>query len=193
MKFVLATANPGKIKEMCNILSTSEFEIVTRSDLGIDMEVEETGSTFLENALIKAQALCKETGLPAIADDSGLEVLALDGRPGVFSSSFGGTNLSDSERCTYLLSQMRGVKPKNARFVCTIVCYFPDGTYTVSEGECLGEIIDFPRGENGFGYDPVFLVEGFDKTMAELSTDEKNTVSHRGKALRKFVLQMLQM
>jgi len=190
MKFVLATANPGKIKEMQDILSTFGFDLVTRSDLGIEMEVEETGCTFLENALLKAQALCEATGLAAIADDSGLEVFALDGRPGVYSSSFGGNTLTDSQRCAYLISQLQGMEQKNAKFVCTIVCCFPDGTYTVAQGECFGEIIESPRGENGFGYDPVFLVDEVDKTMAELSADEKNAISHRGKALRKFVLQM---
>jgi len=190
MKFVLATANPGKVKEMSDILSAFEFDFVTRNELGIDMEVEETGCTFLENALLKAQALCEATGLPAIADDSGLMVEALDGQPGVYSSSFGGTELSDTERCAYLLSKLQNREQRRAKFVCTIVCYFPDATYIVSQGECPGEIIEILRGENGFGYDPVFLVDGLSKTMAELSATEKNAISHRGKALEKFVLQM---
>ena len=190
MKFVLATANPGKIKEMREILDAFNFDVVSRDDLGINMEVEETGSTFLENSLLKARALCEATGLPAISDDSGLVVFALDGEPGVYSSSYGGAALSDSERCAYLLSKLEDFEQKTAKFVCTIVCYFPDGTYTVAEGECLGEITQTPRGKNGFGYDPIFLVDGLTKTMAELSADEKNKVSHRGNALREFVLQM---
>jgi len=186
MKFALATANPGKIKEMLNILSGMGFELVTRDQLGIDFHVEETGLTFMENALLKAQAICDATGLPAIADDSGLVVMALNGEPGVFSSSYGGVDLSDEQRCKYLLEKMRDKEQNKAKFVCTIVCAFPSGEYLSAEGECDGEITFEPRGTNGFGYDPVFLVDGVGKTMAQLSPSEKNAVSHRGKALIKF-------
>jgi len=187
MKFVLATANPGKIREMQEVLSAFDIELVTRKELGIELEIQETGSTFLENALLKAKAICEVTGLPAIADDSGFIVDALNGRPGVDSSSYGGEGLSAKQRCEYLLEELKNVKVRRAKFVCTIVCAYPDGEVLVSEGECLGEIVNHPRGSGGFGYDPVFLADGYDKTMAELSHEEKNSISHRGKALRRFV------
>ena len=186
MKFVLATANKGKIREMREILSELGIEVMTQSELGMNIEVEETGTTFMENALLKAEAVCKATGLPAIADDSGLMVDALGGAPGVYSSSYGGDALSNADRCAYLLGDLRNVEQRRAKFVCTIVCVFPNGRIVSSDSECLGEIADSPRGDNGFGYDPVFLVEGAGKTMAELSQAEKNVVSHRGKALRNF-------
>ncbi|MCL2365656.1 MAG: XTP/dITP diphosphatase [Oscillospiraceae bacterium] len=188
MTFVLATANPGKVIEMKEILSGLDFDVVTRADMGIEIEVEETGQTFFDNAMLKARAISQATGLPAIADDSGLMVCALNDEPGVYSSTYGGAELTDTERCAYLLEHMKDQKQKSAKFVCTIVCFFPDDTYISCEGTCSGEIIAAPRGENGFGYDPVFLVSDTDKTMAELSSDEKNKISHRGEALRKFAL-----
>ena len=186
MRFVLATANPGKIQEMREILTELGIEFVTREELGIDLEIEETGSTFRENALLKAKAICDITGLPAISDDSGLMVDALDGEPGVNSSSFGGEELDGKQRYEYLLERLRGVEQRNAKFVCTIVCAFPDGRILTAEGECPGNIAASPRGSNGFGYDPVFFARGKSKTMAELSQEEKNSLSHRGKALRSF-------
>jgi len=188
MKYVLATDNPGKILEMREILSSLGIEITTRKELGVDVQIEETGSTFLENAMLKADAICRITGFPAIADDSGLIVDALDGAPGVYSSSYGGEELDDSGRCGYLLDNMRDIGQRSARFVCTIVCRFPDGRVISAEGECRGNIISAPRGCNGFGYDPVFLLEGSDMTMAELTSEQKNALSHRGKALRSFAL-----
>jgi len=192
VKFALATANPGKIKEMHTILSGLGIEVVTRDELGIDIDVEETGTTFLENATIKAKAICRASGIPSIADDSGLIVEALNGKPGVYSSSFGGEKLTADERCVYLLREMEKIKitgkpqQRSARFVCTIVCAFPDGYLLTATGECFGMIISEPRGSGGFGYDPVFLPEGWDRTMAELTPDEKNKISHRGKALITF-------
>lgn len=187
MRFVLASANPGKIREMREILSEYDIDIISRSDLGIDLDVEETGSTFMENALIKARAISEAAGLPAIADDSGLVVDALDGQPGVYSSSYGGDELDSSQRYLYLLEKMKGMEQRTARFVCTIVCVFPDGDCISAQGECRGSITNAPAGTGGFGYDPVFLVCGKDKTMSELTPGEKNEVSHRGEALRKFV------
>ena len=186
MTFVLATANPGKIKEMRTILMGSGYNIKTRKDLGIDLVIEETGHTFKENALLKARAICKASGLPAIADDSGLCVEALDGAPGLNSSSYGGEELEDEKRCEYLLEKMKNVEHRNAEFVCTIVCVFPDGSYLSAEGKCPGKIISEPEGSGGFGYDPVFVAEGTDRTLAQLTSSEKNTVSHRGAALRSF-------
>jgi len=186
MKFVLATANPGKIREMREILTGLGIEAVTREELGINIEIEETGSDFIENATLKASAICRMTGLPAIADDSGLVVETLGGEPGLMSSSYGGESLSNRERCEFLLRNMEGMEQRSAKFVCVIVCAFPDGSIITAQGECRGEILTFPRGVNGFGYDPIFLIEGMDKTMAEITQEEKNAVSHRGAALRDF-------
>ncbi|MCL2151340.1 MAG: RdgB/HAM1 family non-canonical purine NTP pyrophosphatase [Oscillospiraceae bacterium] len=186
MKFVLATNNLGKIKEMREILPGLGIEFLTRADVGIDVEIEETGTTFKENALLKANAICALSGLPAIADDSGLMVDALGGAPGVYTSTFGGEGLSSAERCGYLLKKLSGVRDRNAKFVCMIVCVFPDGGVITAQGECVGEIADEPRGWRGFGYDPVFIANGYSKTMAELSPEEKNAISHRGAALRSF-------
>lgn len=186
MKFVLATANPGKIKEMRNILSQFSIDVLTRDDLGIDIDIEETGTTFLENARLKAEAICAKSGLPAIADDSGLVVEALSGRPGVFSSTFGGEELTDTQRYLYLLKLMENKEQRRAKFVCTIVCSFPNGSQLTAVGECPGAIATEPRGTGGFGYDPVFIAEGKKKTMAELSSNEKNAISHRRIALDRF-------
>jgi len=184
--FVLATANPGKINEMREILSEFDINVATRKELGIDMEVEETGSTFIENAMLKAAAICKAADLPAIADDSGLVIDALDGQPGLYSSTFGGEELNNEQRVTYLLKLMENMEHRSAKFVCTIVCAFPDGSILSARGECNGSILTEPRGKGGFGYDPVFLPQGYDKSMAELPADEKNRISHRGLALKEF-------
>ena len=186
---MLATANPGKIKEMREILSSFGIEVVTRDELDIHIDVEETGTTFFENAKLKAEAICLASKMPAIADDSGLVVEALDGRPGVYSSSFGGEDLTAEQRCRFLLDSMKNMEQRDAKFVCTIVCAFPDGKILTSTGECSGTILTEIKGSNGFGYDPVFSVflpNGCTKTMAELSSEEKNKISHRGKALVKF-------
>ena len=190
MKYTLATANPGKINEMQMVLSELGIEVITRKKLGIDAEIEETGTTFFENARLKAEAICKLSGLPSIADDSGLLVDALGNKPGVYSSTFGGEYLTAGQRCDHLLKEMTNfqqTEQRRAKFVCTIVCVFPDGELLSATGECSGVIATSPCGSNGFGYDPVFLPDGIDKTMAELSFDEKNVISHRGKALREFV------
>jgi len=186
-KYVLATANPGKISEMREILTGLGIEIVTRDDLGIDITVEETGDTFYQNAELKARAICEISGLPAIADDSGLAVDALSGDPGVYSSSYGGESLSSSERCDFLLKKMEGSEQRRAKFVCVIICVFPTGEMITAAGECHGIISNALHGTAGFGYDPVFIPAGYKKTMAELSSEEKNKISHRGKALRNFV------
>jgi len=188
-KYVLATANPGKVKEMREILSGLGIEVVTRDDLGIVMDIEETGTTFFENAKLKATAICVASDMPSIADDSGLVVDALDGEPGVYSSSFGGEELSAEERCYYLLSKMeesKQLEQRRAKFVCTIICAFPNGDILSASGECKGTIMTELKGSGGFGYDPVFQPDGFIKSMAELTANEKNEISHRGKALSEF-------
>ncbi len=185
MKYILASHNPGKLKEMQEILGDIGVEVVLQSDLGIDIEPEETGTTFAENAAIKARSVMVASGLPAIADDSGLCVDALNGGPGVFSARYGGLD-SDEARCRLLLNNLRGVTNRAAHFHTDIVCLFPNGDELHAQGECTGTIAFAPRGENGFGYDPVFFVPELRKTFAQLSADEKNAISHRGNALRSF-------
>jgi len=185
--YVLATANIGKIAEMREILSSLNINIVTREDLGITIDVEETGATFLENATLKAKAICNASGLPAIADDSGLVVVSLNGEPGLHSSSYGGFELTSKERNTFLLLKMKNMEQRAAKFVCTIVCVFPSGKSLYATGECHGTILTQPQGKGGFGYDPVFLPDGKSKSMAQLTAEEKNAISHRGDALRKFI------
>ena len=186
MTFVLATGNEGKVREMRQILSELGLDVISQKEAGLELEPDETGETFYENARIKAAAAARASGMPAIADDSGLEVDALDGRPGVYSKRYGGFT-DDDERNAFLLKQLENAEHRAARFVCCIVCCFPDGGEISAEGECRGAIHRAARGSGGFGYDPVFLVEGAGKSMAELTDDEKNAVSHRGQALRAFV------
>lgn len=186
MKFVLASKNPNKLKEMREILTGLDIEVISEAEVGVDVEVEETGSTFEENSLLKAKAVCKASGLPAIADDSGLCVTALGGGPGVYSARYGGPELSDRERYQMVLDGMRGQLDRTAKFVCCVCCVFPDGGGIGARGECEGLIVHAPRGEDGFGYDPIFLASGGKKTFAQMTAEEKNAVSHRGKALTAF-------
>ena len=186
MKFVLATHNPNKIREMGAILGQFGVEVVSPKELGITVDVEETGSTFAENAMLKAKAICELAKLPAIADDSGLCVDALNGGPGVYSARYGGEGLDDKGRYTLLLEMLRGQTDRAAHFHTSIVCAFPNGDELVCEGECPGTIAFAPMGEGGFGYDPIFFVPELRKTFGQLTAEEKASVSHRGKALRAF-------
>jgi XTP/dITP diphosphohydrolase len=186
MKFVLATHNPGKLKEMSAILGGLGIEVLLPSDLGIAVEVEETGETFAENAMLKAKAVCAAANLPAIADDSGLCVDALNGGPGVYSARYGGEGLDDRGRYTLLLNSLRGMPTRSAHFTCAVACAFPNGDTLSAEGRCDGAIAYAPMGTGGFGYDPVFLLPEKAKTFAQLSEEEKSAVSHRGKALAAF-------
>lgn len=186
MKMVLASKNPHKLTEMTAILSELGVEVVLESDVGVDVEVEETGTTFEENAALKAEAVMKASGLPAIADDSGLCVTALGNGPGVYSARYGGEGLSDKERYQLVLNGLSGQLDRSAKFVSCICCAFPNGDRVTARGECGGIISHVPRGEDGFGYDPVFLVPATKKTFAEMTAEEKNAISHRGVALRKF-------
>ena len=185
MKIIAATKNKNKIKEFGDILKG--FEIISQEEAGVDIDVEETGTTFEENSLLKAMAIYKATGIPAIADDSGLEVDALGGEPGIYSARYGGEGLDDKDRVNLLLKNMQNIPDENrtARFVCAITYVDENGTVT-AKGTCEGRITHAPAGENGFGYDPVFFVQEFGKTTAEISAEEKNSISHRGKALRLF-------
>ena len=185
-KFVLATHNPGKLAEMGAILSGLGVEVVSPADLGITVDVEETGTTFAENAMLKAKAICAAAGMPAIADDSGLCVDALNGGPGVYSARYGGEGLDDRGRYTLLLNSMRGQTTRAAHFACAIACAFPNGDTLTAEGRCDGAIDFAPMGTEGFGYDPVFLIPDKGKTFGQLTAEEKSAISHRGKALREF-------
>ena len=186
MKLVLASKNPHKLEELQAILDGLGVEVLLESDAGVDVEVEETGATFEENARVKAEAVMKASGLPAVADDSGLCVDALNGAPGVFSARYGGEGLNDVGRYRLLMDNLRGMLDRRAKFVSCICCCFPDGTVLEARGECAGTIAYAPQGSNGFGYDPVFFVPGMKKTFAQLTPEEKNAISHRGNALRVF-------
>ncbi len=186
MKFVLASHNPGKLKEMQEVLGQLGVEVILQSQLGIQVDVEETGTTFAENALLKAQAVCAASGLPAISDDSGLCVDALNGAPGVYTARYGGEGLTDEQRYRLLLRNLQGLTPRTCHFETAIACVFPDGTVLTAEGRCDGTVAYAPMGTDGFGYDPIFWVPGLKKTFAQLSPEEKNAISHRGNALRAF-------
>jgi len=186
MKAVLASRNPKKLKEMQAILSSLGVEVVNEEDVGVNVEVEETGTTFEENSLLKAKAVMEASGLPAIADDSGLCVDCLNGAPGVYSARYGGEGLSDEARYRILLENMRGQMTRTAKFVSVITCCFPNGDVLSARGECPGTIAYAPMGEGGFGYDPVFFVPELKKTFAQLTAGEKNAISHRGRALEAF-------
>ena len=186
MKMVLASKNQKKMKEMNEILSGMGGEGCLQSDVGIDIDVEETGTTFEENSLLKAKAVMEASGLPAIADDSGLCVDALNGAPGVYSARYGGDGLDDTGRYRLLLANMPRGAARTAKFVSVITCCFPGGEVLTARGECPGTIAFAPMGEGGFGYDPVFFLPKLKKTFAQLAPEEKNAVSHRGRALEAF-------
>ncbi|HEX3037670.1 MAG TPA: RdgB/HAM1 family non-canonical purine NTP pyrophosphatase [Oscillospiraceae bacterium] len=188
MTFVIATHNQHKLTELERILSPLKIEVTTAQ---LD-EVEETGTTFAQNAFLKADAACKQTGLPAVADDSGLMVDALNGAPGVYSARYAGEGATDGQRIEKLLGALKDVPKgqRTAHFVSSICCVFPNGKTVTAEGTCPGSIAFSPSGTDGFGYDPVFLVG--DKTFAQLTAQEKDAISHRGCALRQFVEKLQQ-
>lgn len=187
MTFVIATHNQKKLKELRRILEPLGIEPVIRDDLP---EVEETGTTFVENALLKAQSACKETGMPAVADDSGLVIDALNGAPGVYSARYGGEGFTDKDRYEKVLREMQAVpaEKRTARFVSAVCCVFPDGKIITVEGSCEGTIGFAPKGEGGFGYDPIFMVGT--RSYAEMSAAEKDEISHRGRALVKLAQEL---
>lgn len=187
MKLVLASKNPHKLAEMQTILGQLGLEVVLEADVGVDVEVEETGTTFEENALLKAKAVMQASKMAAIADDSGLMVDALHGEPGVYSARYGGLD-SDGARMALLLEKLADVpqEQRSARFVSAIACALPDGRIVTARGCCEGTILSAPMGQNGFGYDPVFYVPEIGKTFAQADSAEKNALSHRGNALKEF-------
>lgn len=187
-KIVFATANEGKLKEIREILADFDIEVISMEEAGIELEVEENGATFEENSLIKARALKELTGLPALADDSGLVVDYLNGEPGIYSARYMGRDTSYDEKNTHIIEQLAEAKgeERSARFVCVISLVLPDGREFTKTGTMEGRIGYEIKGSNGFGYDPIFFLPEYGKTSAEISPEEKNRISHRGKALREM-------
>ena len=189
MKVVLASHNPHKLVEISKITSQFDIELVLQSELGVDIDVEETGTTFEENSFLKAEAVMKATGLPALADDSGIAVDALNGEPGIYSARYGfDDSLDDWGRLLLLLKNTEHVPDgqRAAQFVCVITMVTPDGNVIRARGEAQGELLRQAVGKGGFGYDPIFYYPPLGKSFAELSAEEKNQVSHRAEALKLF-------
>lgn len=186
-KLLLATNNQGKVREYRELLVDVCLELVTPAAEGLELAVEETGTSFEENACLKARAFAASSNLLTLADDSGLEVDALNGEPGVFSARYAGENATDAGRVEFLLSRLKSVpwEKRTARFRCIIGLAEPGGQIDICSGECPGLITFAPAGDLGFGYDPIFFLPDFGKTMAELTPQEKNRISHRGRAARK--------
>lgn len=186
-RFVLATANPDKAAEIAAVLGPGTELLPRPASVG---EVEETGDTLEENARIKARALVEATGLPAIADDTGLEVTALDGRPGVYSSRYAGEAATYADNVAKLLAEMAGQGERSARFRTVALALWPDGREVVAEGQVTGRISEAANGSEGFGYDPVFVPDGDTRTFAEMTLEDKNSVSHRGRAFRALAAKL---
>lgn len=189
MKVVLASKNKHKLAEISKITEKFDIQLVLESELGVDIDVEETGTTFEENSFLKANAVMKATGLPALADDSGIAVDALNGEPGVYSARYGfDDSLDDWGRLQLLLKNTEHVPDgqRQAKFVCVITLVMPDGRVIQARGEVHGELLRSPAGEGGFGYDPIFYYPPYGKSLAEVSAEEKNQVSHRANALKIF-------
>ena len=191
-KIILASNNKGKIAEVKEILKDMNVEVISMKEAGLDVDIEENGSTFEENALIKAEAIMKMTGEITIADDSGLEVDYLNKEPGIYSARYMGEDTSDDRKNNAIIQRLEGVKgtDRSARFVCAMAVVFPDGKNIIARGTMEGLIADKPMGENGFGYDPIMYLPEYQKTSAQLSSEEKNKISHRGKALEKLKTQL---
>lgn len=195
MEIVLATSNPGKISEIRKILAHLPVTFLTREDFDEWPDVEETGASYLENALLKGRAVAAATGKPALADDSGIEVDALDGAPGIRSARLAGPEATEEQNNVRLISLMFGVPPerRTGRYRCAAVITFPDGREIAGFGSCEGSIATESRGAGGFGYDPWFVPRGESRTIAELSSEEKDSISHRGRALRGLLDQLARM
>lgn len=191
MKIIIATKNEGKVREFRKLLQPLGYEPVSLKDEGIDAEINEDGDTFEENAHIKAREIYKLSGLPVIADDSGLEVEFLGGAPGIYSARYAGEGATDEERNQKLLDEMQGVDIplRNARFVCALYCILDDKKEYCVTGTLEGFIGEEPKGEHGFGYDPIFMIDE-DTSLAEVSEEEKNKISHRANAMRKLLEEL---
>lgn len=194
-KIIFATKNQGKLKEIKQIMQDTNFEIISMSEAGINIEIEETGTTFEENSIIKATAVMKESGLPALADDSGLEIDYLDKAPGVYSSRYMGEDTPYDIKNNHILELLKDVskEQRTARFVSVIAAVFPDNTTITTKGTIEGIIGYEQAGENGFGYDPIFFVPEYNMTTAQMSIEQKNEISHRGKALKLMKNKLLTM
>ena len=187
MRLIVASGNQHKIREIAEIFK--DFEVVSQKEMGFNEEVEETGKTFAENALIKARAACKALGCPVIADDSGLCVDALDGAPGVYSARYCGCHGNDAANRLMLLQNMKGITNRKAHFACSLAMVFPSGQELVAEGYTYGQILEKESGEGGFGYDSLFYSEDLKKSFGEATAEEKNAVSHRFRALQALLKQ----
>lgn len=190
MKIIAATKNKGKIHELEAILKNLNIEVVSAEDIGIDVDIEETGDTFEKNALIKARTISMLCDKPVIADDSGLCVDALDGKPGVYSARYAGENSTDADKVNKILSELGETKNRKAEFVSSVALIFPDGEEITASGTVSGTITHEPIGENGFGYDPIFYSEELKKTFAQATDEEKNTISHRARALENLYTKL---
>lgn len=190
MRIVVATNNANKVREITNIFAPLGFEVISQRDAGIEVDVEETGRSFAENALLKARVVAMLCDDCVMADDSGLCVDALDGRPGVYSARYAGEGASDAQKIEKLLNEMQDKENRKAKFVTNMAFIFPDGKEIVTQGEVKGKIIREPEGENGFGYDPVFYCPELGKTFGQAEGEEKNSVSHRGRALKALYEQL---
>jgi XTP/dITP diphosphohydrolase len=192
LKLLLATNNQGKVREFQSLLKGCGVELVTPSQVGLKLDIQESGSTYEENARLKAEAFASASGLLTLADDSGLEVDALNGEPGILSSRYAGEGASDGQRVNFLLAKLKDipVEKRTAHFSCVIALTDPQGKLEFYSGRCDGVIIHQPRGANGFGYDPIFLFPELKKTMAELSEETKNQISHRARAAQKACLAL---
>lgn len=192
-RIVLASGNKGKLKEFSEILNPINFEVVSQGELGV-LDIEETGLSFVENAILKARHACAVTGLPAISDDSGLEVDALCGAPGIYSARFAGEGATDAKNIEKLLGELAELdeSQRTARFRCVLVCmrHQNDPTPLIALGTWEGRVLAAPEGENGFGYDPIFWAPEFDCAAAELTSEQKRSVSHRGKAVAELSAQL---
>ena len=191
-KFIVATKNKGKIKEISRMLSGFSFDVISMEEAGISRTIEETGNTFAQNAFIKAMEIYKETGEIVMADDSGLEVDHLGGDPGVYSARFAGENATDEDNNKKLLDLLKNVpfEKRTARFVCVISVIIDQDTHFDVKGVCEGVIGFAPAGENGFGYDPLFFVPEYNMTTAQMESELKDKISHRGKAIRLMIKQL---
>lgn len=189
---VIATKNSGKLSEFKQMLEGLPYRILSLADFP-PIEIHEDGSSFDENALIKAKTVAAQTGFAALGDDSGLEVKALAGMPGIYTARYAGEDASDRDNIEKLLSEMKNIpwQRRQARFVCSLALVFPDDGFFIERGFCEGMIATSPRGEHGFGYDPIFYLPQFDKTMAELTDQEKNRISHRALAVRKIKMHLI--
>ncbi len=186
MRLILASNNKNKYREISEILKDTDVEVVPQYLAGCDFEAEENGETFEENARIKALAAMRATGAAAVADDSGLMIDALGGAPGVYSARYGGENTGYDKKCAMLIKELEDKEQRTAKFVSSIVCVFPNGDEITAYGDVCGTIDTRMTGENGFGYDPIFIPDGYECSMACLTDDEKNAISHRGRAIRAF-------